>query len=226
MKNLRCHEVTLVRTDAGRGRRTILDAVSCTFEAGAVGLLTGATGSGKSSLIHLLAGLLRPTSGEVYAGKDAVSRWVAGHRDRWRRDVGVALQAANLVSELSVLENVMLPLIPKLSRLQDARSQAEAALAAFDVDSLSGAAVGALSGGQRQRVGLARAIGGTPKYLLVDEPTAHQDAAGAEVVITQLKAARARGAVVVVSAHDPRLIEAALADTHHHLQDAHLQVRA
>jgi ABC-type lipoprotein export system ATPase subunit len=226
MTNLRCQDVTLVRSDAGRGQRTILDAVSCTFEAGTVGLLTGATGAGKSSLIHLLAGLLRPTSGEVYAGQDPVSRWVAGHRDRWRRDVGVALQAASLVDELSVLENVMLPLIPKLSRLKDARSKAEAALEAFDVQGLAAAAVGALSGGQRQRVGLARAIGGTPKYLLVDEPTAHQDAAGTEVVITQLKVARERGAVVVVSAHDPRLIEARVADSHLHLEDGHLEVRS
>ncbi len=222
---LRCQDLTLVRSDAGRGTRTIVKDVNCTFSPAAISLITGATGAGKSSLIHLLSGLLRPTAGQVFAGEAPVSRWVAGHRDRWRKDVGVALQSPQLLSELSVLENVMLPLVPQRRRVQQARAEAQAALEAFGVQGLAGAQVGALSGGQRQRVGLARAVAATPSYLLADEPTAHQDAEGADVVMTQLSQARSRGAVVVVTAHDPRLIDAAWADVRWHLADGALELQ-
>lgn len=210
--SLRCDAVSLVRNDATHGERTLLDAVTAAFYGGQVTLLTGPTGAGKSSLIHLLGGLLRPTSGTVYAGQTSVSRWVAGHRDRWRRTMGIALQAPNLLTDLTVLENVMLPLVPRFTRLDKARHRARLALEEAGASQLAGAAVATLSGGQRQRVALARAVVGRPDYLLVDEPTAHQDNAGTARVIDVLRKARDRGAVVVVTAHDPRLIDADLAD--------------
>ena len=220
---LRCEDVSLVRNDAARGPRTILDAVTVDFEGGSVALITGATGAGKSSLIHILGGLARPTSGTVYAGKTAVSRWVAGHRDRWRRTVGLALQSPVLLNDLTVLENVMLPLVPRLTKLHRARQRTLQALAEVGADDLAGASVSALSGGQRQRVGLARALVGRPDYLLADEPTAHQDDAGANRVVDVLAAVRARGAVVVVTAHDPRLVESGIADRRFHLVEARLE---
>lgn len=225
MSKLSCRKVTMVRSDPGRGERTILSEVDCEFLPQQVGLVTGATGSGKSTLLHLLAGLLRPTAGEVFAGAAPVSRWVAGHRDRWRRDVGVALQAPNLLPELTVLENVMLPLVPKLRAADEARVKARTALEALEISPLAGASVGALSGGQKQRVALARAMSGGPKYLLADEPTSHQDAAGAQVVMRALSAARERGAAVVVTAHDPRLVDAPLADARWYLEGATLERR-
>lgn len=220
---LRCDEVSLVRDDRGRGRRALLDEVSVTFEGGEVALITGPTGAGKSSLIHVLGGLLRPTSGAVYAGQTAVSRWVAGHRDRWRRTTGIALQAPHLLSDLTVLENVLVPLVPRFRRLEKARNRAEAALEEVGATDLAAAAVGTLSGGQRQRVNLARALAGQPDYLLADEPTAHQDNEGAANVARVLGAARDRGAVVVVTAHDPRLVECGVGDRRFHLANGRLQ---
>lgn len=222
MSALVCKGVSLVRSDPGRGERAILEGVDARFDPGRIGLVTGPTGAGKSSLLHLLAGLLRPTAGEIFAGEDAVSRWVAGHRDRWRRDVGTALQSPHLLPELTVLENVLLPLVPKRGRAAEARAAARAALARLDVEGLAGSPVGALSGGQRQRVALARALAGAPRYLLADEPTAHQDAGGTEVVLAALAAARAAGAVVVVTAHDPRLVDADLADDRWRLVEGRL----
>ena len=135
------------------------------------------------------------------------------------------LQAPHLLPELSVLENVMVPLVPKLRSADEARHAAREALATLEVEPLAAASVGALSGGQRQRVALARALSGRPAYLLADEPSAHQDAGGTEIVIRALKAARARGAVVVVTAHDPRLVDAELADARWYLEQGRLQRR-
>lgn len=220
--SLRLDAVSLVRRDPGGEERTLLYDVSAELPSGQVTVITGATGAGKSTLIHILGGLLRPTSGAVFAGQTAVSRWVAGHRDRWRRTVGIALQAPSLMTDLTVLENVLLPLMPRLTRLEKARAWAQQALADVGAEALAATRAAHLSGGQRQRVALARALVGRPDYLLADEPTAHQDATGARRVIDVLAAARDRGAVVVVTAHDPRLVECGLADQRLHLADGRL----
>ncbi|MEM7676423.1 MAG: ATP-binding cassette domain-containing protein [Myxococcota bacterium] len=223
-RQLRLENITLVRTDA-RGERTILNEASATFDGGQVCIITGATGAGKSSMLHVLAGLLRPTSGTVYAGQTPVSRWVAGHRDRWRRTVGIALQAPHLLDDLTVEENVMVPLVPRFTRLERARARAHDALAEVDAQTLAAARVFGLSGGQRQRIGLARAVVGRPDYLLVDEPTAHQDDSGAAIVAQLLTAMSAKGAVVVATAHDPRLVDSGIAHRRFHLSDGQLSQR-
>ena len=127
------------------------------------------------------------------------------------------------MSDLSVLENVLLPLMPRFTSLKKARARAQQALADVGIEALAASPAAQLSGGQRQRVALARALVGRPDYLLADEPTAHQDDHGAQTVIDVLAAARARGAVVVVTAHDPRLVECALADQRFHLADGKLR---
>ena len=215
---LRCEALVFAR-----GERRILDGIDAVFAPGEVTLVAGPTGSGKSTLLHLLGGLLRPTEGTVFAGDAPVSRWTAGHRDRWRRDVGIALQDPHLVPGLSSLENVILPLVPRGLSLADLRRRGEDALGAVDAGELAGKTSGALSGGERQRVGLARALVSAPVYLLVDEPTAHQDAGGVARVVAALEAARARGAVVVASAHDPRLLDAGLEGPLLRLTDGRLE---
>jgi putative ABC transport system ATP-binding protein len=214
---LRCEGLGFVRRS-----RTILQGIDARFEAGQVSLLAGATGSGKSTLLHLLGGLLRPTEGTVYAGDDPISRWIPAWRDRWRRDVGIALQSPHLLPGLSALENVIVPLVPRGRPIAELRTSGLSALEAVGAAALAPEPAGALSGGERQRVALARALVGRPGFLLVDEPTAHQDAAGAERIAGVLSEAAARGAVVVVSAHDPRLLEAGLAGRRFDMRDGTL----
>jgi putative ABC transport system ATP-binding protein len=215
---LRCEGLVLTR-----GQRRVLDGVDASFLPGEVTLIAGPTGSGKSTLLHLLGGLLRPTEGTVFAGDEPVSRWTAGHRDRWRRDVGIALQDPHLLPGLSALENVILPLVPRGATLAELRAAGRGALEAVGAGDLAGSGSGALSGGERQRVGLARALVSRPGYVLVDEPTAHQDPGGVALVVAALEAARARGAVVVASAHDPRLLEAGLGGSLLRLTDGRLE---
>lgn len=206
--SLRLEAVSLVRSRPGEPDRRVLDGVNAEFQAGQLSLLRGETGSGKSTIIHLLSGLMRPTEGTVWAGDDPISRWVAVHRDRYRMGLGVALQSPELLPELNVIENVMLPILPRATNLKALTEAAQAALAQLGLSELAGAEVTRLSGGQRQRVGIARAVVREPSLILLDEPSAHQDAGGVARLLGLFEAWVAAGRLVVVSSHDPRLLEA------------------
>jgi putative ABC transport system ATP-binding protein len=210
--SLATRDLTLLRQSGTGAERAVLSSVSVEFPAGSVSLIGGAVGSGKSTLLHTLATLLRPSAGEVLADGEPVSRWSPAHRERWRRQVGVAFQTPHLFEELSVLENVMAPLIPRGGGLGWARERAEQALERLGLTPLAGRGPGGLSGGERQRVVLARAEVGAPRFLLADEPTAHQDPDGLQLVLRALAEARARGAVVIVVAHDARVVRAGVVD--------------
>lgn len=204
-RGLSCRELTLRRPRPGGGERVILDAIEADFAAGELSLVTGAIGSGKTTLLHLLAALLRPTAGEVLADGEAVSRYAAAHRDRWRRQVGLAFQSPAFLDELPVLENVMVPLLPAARSLTAARERAAQELERFGVASLADRQLAGLSGGERQRVTLARALCAEPRFVLVDEPTAHQDEQGAALILGRLRALAGEGATVVCVSHDARL---------------------
>lgn len=206
MSHLRLDDVVLERRAPDGSIRRVIEGASARFEAGEIAVITGPTGVGKSTLVKLLATLLRPTSGVVWADDAPVSRHVALHRDRWRRDVGLALQDPHLIDDLTVVENLVLPLVPRTRDAAGAEAKARQALERLDIGTLAASRAGALSGGQRQRVALARALVGAPRFLLADEPTAHQDDAGVAVVLAALERARER-AVVVVTAHDHRVLD-------------------
>lgn len=201
----------------------LLQKIDRVFPAGQVVLISGISGAGKSTLLHLLAGLRRPTQGEILAASQPVSRWVAAHRDRWRRRVGIIFQQDHLVSGLSVLENVILPLIPRSGEPGEWRSKGMDILTRLNAHQLAGQAVTALSGGQRQRVAAARALVDAPDYIMADEPTAHQDPGNARLVGRLLRQAADRGAVVVVAAHDRHVEEWIAVDQHLKLDNGTLQ---
>ena len=107
-----CRNLSVV-FDPGNGKtRVVLDELNGTFPAGRVSIVTGAIGAGKTTLLNTLAGLKRPTAGEVVVNGGAVSRWIGVHRDRWRRQAGIIFQHDHLLYDFTVLENAMLPLIP------------------------------------------------------------------------------------------------------------------
>jgi len=207
-RGIECRRLTVARRSSDGREKVVIDDLSAQFETGQMAVISGATGAGKSTLLHVLAGLLRPVQGEVIADGEAVSRWVSSHRDRWRRRVGIVFQHDRLLGDLSAVENVVLPLIPRGGGLKECRRSALAALSRLSVDPLADKLVRNLSGGERQRVAIARALVARPSFLFVDEPTAHQDHKSAEEILKTLAAAAAAGAVVVVTAHDPRILEA------------------
>lgn len=220
---LECRSLTLVRRDGAGAERPVLDEVEVSFGAGQLAVVSGATGAGKSTLLHLLAGLLRPTSGEVWAAGEPVSRFLGSHRDLWRRQVGLVFQGTNqLWPDLTAAENVMLPLVPRGGSHGALRERAAAAMDRLGTLLLAKRAAGELSVGEQQRLAVARALVVAPTYLLADEPTAHQDPAGLELVMAALTDARDGGATVVVASHDPRVVGGSTADQHCRLGEGQL----
>ncbi|MBW2455307.1 MAG: ATP-binding cassette domain-containing protein [Deltaproteobacteria bacterium] len=220
---LECRRLTLVRRDGAGAERPVLDELEATFAAGQLAVVSGVTGAGKSTLLHLLAGLLRPTSGEVWAGGESVSRFLGSHRDRWRRQVGLVFQGTNqLWPDLTAAENVMLPLVPRGQGQAALRRRVAAAMDRLGTLTLGQRAAGELSVGEQQRVAVARALVVAPTYLLADEPTAHQDPAGLELVMAALTEAREGGTTVVVASHDPRVVDGSYAERHWRLDEGRL----
>ena len=201
LSGLACHQLGFARP----GRKPVLEMLQARFAPGQTTLISAPTGTGKSTLLHLLGGLLRPTSGEVWADGQPVSRWPAPHRDRWRRQVGMVFQHLNLVPDLSVMENVLLPCIPTASSCTALIQRAGALLKQLDLPAAGREPLQTLSGGERQRVAIVRALITRPRFLLMDEPTSFQDDDGTANLLILLAEAAADDACVVVCSHDVRL---------------------
>lgn len=185
----------------------MISDISLEVDRGELVLLAGPSGSGKTTLLALLGGMLLPTSGEVFLDEVPLSRLRDPQRARLRREkVGYLFQDLALLSGMSVLANVMLPLVP--DGLDDAdEAKATALLTEMGIGDRAGALVDGLSGGERQRVALSRALVRSPALLLLDEPTAHLDSVLGAKLVDTLVALAASGRAVVIATHDPRLLE-------------------
>jgi putative ABC transport system ATP-binding protein len=175
--------------------------------AGEVLAVMGPSGSGKSTLLHCLAGILRPDSGEVWFDGRRIDDLPEPTRSRLRRDrFGFVFQFGQLVPELPVLENVMLPLLLGGERMRTARAAANSLLDRLDLDGLHRRRPGELSGGQAQRVAVARALVARPTVIFADEPTGSLDTLAGEMVLDLLvDRARDQGATVLLVTHEARV---------------------
>ncbi len=216
--------VSLVTHRGTTAERSILTGIDVSARAGAVTVFGGPTGSGKSSLVHLFGGLRRPTEGEIRADGEPVSRYTAAHRDRWRRDVGILFQGAELVGDLTAAENVMLPLIPRDGAISDKASAVTRMMQMMDLADVADQPARECSGGERQRTALARAMITEPALLLLDEPSAHQDDSWTAAILDLVIESRTRGAVVVIATHDPRILRGSVPDALHFLDRGRLQI--
>lgn len=192
------------------GRRTheAVAGVSLTFEPGSLTVLAGPSGSGKSTLLALAGGMTTPTSGDVRLFGQSIVRLRDHHRAQLRRErVGFVFQDLGLIDTLSLVDNVLLPLLPSGRIDGAARAQAQAWLTRLGLGELAGSRAVALSGGERQRGALARALVTNPDVLLLDEPTAHVDRESAAEIVRVLAELRDEGKIILASTHDPRLVE-------------------
>lgn len=188
------------------GKTLVLDGVDLSVRAGEVVAVMGPSGSGKSTLLHLLAGLLRPDAGEVWLAGERLD--ILGERRRSERrlaELGLVFQFGDLVPELTVVENVELPLRLTGTRPAAARRRALEVLDRLGVAEHAGKRLSEVSGGQAQRAAVARALVTIPPVILADEPTGSLDTTTGELVLEALvSAAREQGSAVVLVTHEMR----------------------
>jgi ABC-type lipoprotein export system ATPase subunit len=186
-----------------------LDGVSFTVGGGEVVALTGPSGCGKSTLLALLGLLDRPTRGRIVV--DDVD--LAGVRDAAAfraRTVGFVFQSHHMVPTMTLRENVAAPMLPLGLDRRTRLARAEALLEAVGLAHRARALPSRVSGGVRQRAAVARALANDPHLLLADEPTGNLDSASGAVVVDLLRrAARARGAGVLIATHNADVAAAA-----------------
>jgi ABC-type lipoprotein export system ATPase subunit len=192
--------------------------VSLTVEPGEFVALTGPSGSGKTSLLSLIGGLDRPTSGRVVVDGEEISTAAARYH---REVVGFVFQHHHLLAHLTPMANVELPLIGAGVGRSERRARAETLLAEVGLAHRSEAQISHLSGGERQRVALARALANDPRLLLADEPTGSLDSAATQRVLGLLESSRdRRGMTMLVVTYDPAV--ARRADRVLHMRDGRL----
>jgi putative ABC transport system ATP-binding protein len=199
------------KTYRGGGRETYaLRGIDLDVAAGEWVAIMGPSGSGKSTLLHVLGGLDTPDAGTVtIAGEDVARMSETRRAVLRRRNVGYVFQFFNLVSDMTVADNVELPLLLVGTKRREARRRARELLESLDIAEVLGAAPSELSGGQQQRVALARALANSPAVLLADEPTGNLDTDSARQVLQLLRREHDRGQTIVMVTHDARVASAA-----------------
>jgi putative ABC transport system ATP-binding protein len=203
---LECRDVVVEYSGGGYVVRPI-DELSLDVESGELALLLGASGCGKTTLLSILAAILRPKRGSVLLNGREVTGLTGGALTEYRRhSVGLVFQTFNLVPSLTAAENVQIPLRAAGLGARRARRRAEGLLAQVGMGGRASHRPGELSGGEQQRVAIARALALDPPLLLADEPTAHLDYIQIEGVLRLLREIADEGRMVVVATHDERIV--------------------
>jgi ABC-type lipoprotein export system ATPase subunit len=207
---------------AKAGDVTAVDNVSFEARKGEVTVIVGPSGSGKTTLLYLLGSLESPDGGEINAFGENVATSGADLIAYRRRRVGFVFQFFNLITALTALENVMLPMDLQAVPSSQQRNTAGALLARMGIDErLQRAKTNKISGGEKQRVAIARAMANDPDIILADEPTGNLDSATGRMVVDILvKLAREDGKCVVIVTHDEGIL--GVADRSFHMMDGML----
>jgi putative ABC transport system ATP-binding protein len=204
---VRLEDVSKVyRTD--RIETTALDGISVNIERGQFVSVMGPSGCGKSTLLNVIGLLDAPSGGTVSLDGKAIR----GYRDREvaalrNAKVGFVFQSFHLISDLTVADNVEIPLLYRRMPAGERRRRVAAALERVGLTSRSHHFPTQLSGGQQQRVAIARAIVGEPQLLLADEPTGNLDSQMGDEIMGVLHGLNQAGTTIVMVTHDPRLAE-------------------
>lgn len=171
--------------------------------------ITGKSGSGKSTFMHIIAGLDIPTAGTVFFNTTSLQTLSAQALSHFlNKSIGLVFQSPHLLKELSVTENIMLPgLISGMNNI-DCKKRAEQLLKKIDLLHKKNSKIGELSGGQQQRIAIARAIFNEPAFLIADEPTGNLDiTTGKTIIDLLLTCHRECGMGMIISSHDDYVAE-------------------
>ena len=182
-----------------------LSGIHMEIKQGEYVAISGPSGCGKSTLLAILGLLDSPTDGKYWLNGQEVAELPMSQRARVRnREIGFIFQSFNLIGDLTVFENVELPLIYRGMKSNERRERVNAALERVGMAHRAKHLPSQLSGGQQQRVAVARAVGGQPSILLADEPTGNLDSKNGEAVMDLLRELHRAGATICMVTHDPR----------------------
>lgn len=199
---------------------TAADGIDLDIHAGTITALTGPSGSGKSTLLHLIGALDRADAGTIAVDGREITALSGNNLADYRRTVGFVFQRFNLLPTLTVIDNVMAPVLPFKTNY-DPKERARELLAAVGLSGRGNSLATRLSGGQQQRVAIARALMNQPQLLLADEPTGNLDTTTGQEIIDLLTNLRhSHGTTLLIATHDPDL--AKRCDHAIHLRDGKL----
>ena len=188
---------------------TALKGIDLRVRAGEFVAVLGKSGAGKTTLVNLISGIDRPTSGEIQVAGTAVHRLGEDDRSAWRgRNVGVVFQFFQLLPTLTVIQNIMLPM--DFAHRYSLREQKERAMRLLDQVGIADHArklPSAMSGGQQQRIAIARALACDPPVLLADEPTGSLDSATANEVLSVFEELVHQGKTILMATHDRDILK-------------------
>lgn len=181
-----------------------LRSVSLSIEQGAMVCLRGASGSGKSTLLSIMGCVFPPTSGKAIVGDKQISRLPDRFLTLYRREmIGFIFQRFNVLPQLSVIENITLPLLPLGVSPKERVRRAKPLLEKLSITHRQDFPAGNISGGELQRVAIARALINDPPFLLADEPTAHLDTRLSLEFMDIVCGLKKAGKTVILASHDP-----------------------
>ncbi|MBN2434638.1 MAG: ABC transporter ATP-binding protein [Spirochaetes bacterium] len=203
------------------GSRMILSDVNFSVEPGTITVITGKSGCGKTTLLGIISGLLKPNDGKVYFKGKNILRWGDIRRSFYRsKNIGFIFQFFNLLNDYSAFENILLPtMFNPFAR--NASKKAKELIEYLNLKAISSNHPETLSGGERQRIAIARAVINNPDIILADEPTGNLDDESAEDINNLfIKLAKENNKAFVIVTHDHRIVENS--DFHYHLSDTAL----
>lgn len=183
---------------------TALNNINLHFKEGELVVLKGASGSGKSTILSLIAGLSKPTNGEVVVDQKRISKLPDKFLAKYRREnIGFIFQKHNLIPNLSVGENIILPLVPANPDGEILEKNLDEVMEKFNISHKKEMIVKNLSGGEQQRTAICRAMINDPKIIIADEPTASLDEKLSLSFCDNLKKLKDGNKTIIVATHDP-----------------------
>jgi len=201
---IQLQDITKIYEINKNNKVTALDNINLTINEGELIILKGASGSGKSTILSLIAALSKPTSGEVIVEQKQISKLPDNFASIYRRDnIGFIFQKYNLIPTLSVKENILLPLVPLNPDFDELEEKLDKVMKMFNISHKKDSIVRNLSGGEQQRVAIARSYVNNPKIIIADEPTANLDEKLSLHFVEILRELKSLGKTIVVATHDP-----------------------
>ncbi len=183
---------------------TALTNINLQFDEGKLIVLKGSSGSGKSTILSLIAALSKPTSGEVIVDQKRISKLPDKFAALYRREnIGFIFQKYNLIPTLNVNENIILPLVPTNPDENELQKKVDNVLQQFQIENKKDTTVRNLSGGEQQRVAIARSLINDPKIIIADEPTANLDEKLSREFCTILEKLKSQNKTIIIATHDP-----------------------